>query len=173
MIDEGIFAADDRVELLDGWIVKKMTQNPPHAAALDMCQDALRPLLPAEWRLLEQKPVRMPGSQPEPDLIIVRGPVRRYAKRHPEPADIAVVLEVADTTVEEDRVYKGGLYARARIPVYWIINLGEAVVEVYTGPKRGKIPGYQHRRDYGKDDSIPLIVAGQELGLIPVSNLLA
>src|SRR5262245_46206024 len=57
MAEAGILTPDDRVELLEGWLVKKMTQHPPHAVALDYAQDTLRPLLPEGWRLREQKPI--------------------------------------------------------------------------------------------------------------------
>jgi Uma2 family endonuclease len=172
MSETGILGPGDRVELLEGWIVEKMTHNPPHATALDLAQELLRGLLPAGWRLREQKPIRIPGSEPEPDLCVVRGPVKRYAHGHPTPADIALVVEVAESSLEDDRKYKGGIYARARIPVYWIINLEEAKVEVYIQPKGGKTPGYQQRQDYGIKEAVPLVIEGREIGLIPVSELL-
>jgi Uma2 family endonuclease len=171
IVDSGVFTKD-RVELLEGWIVQKMTQYPPHATAIDATLEALRPLLPAGWRLREQKPISTLESEPEPDVIVVRGPVRRYAQRHPEPGDIALVIEVADTTLEEDRGRKGRIYARARIPVYWIINLVEAKVEVYTQPRAGRKPAYREHRDYGIDESVPLTIAGHEPGSAAVRDLL-
>jgi Uma2 family endonuclease len=172
MIESGVFGAEDRVELLEGWVINKVTQNPPHAVALELAQALLRALLPAGWHVREQKPITTPDSQPEPDLVVVQGLPRRYAKRHPTPRDVAVVVEVADETLLKDRTSKARLYARARLPVYWIINLVDAKVEVYTRPKRGKIPAYRERRDYGQDESVPFSVAGQELGLIAVRDLL-
>jgi Uma2 family endonuclease len=172
MIESGVFGAEDRVELLEGWVVNKVTQNPPHAVALELAQALLRALLPAGWHVREQKPITTPDSQPEPDLVVVQGLPRRYAKRHPTPRDVALVVEVAGETLLKDRTSKARLYARARLPVYWIINLVDAKVEVYTRPKRGKIPAYRERRDYGQDESVPLAVAGQELGLIAIRDLL-
>jgi hypothetical protein len=172
MIETGVLTSDDRVELIEGIVVRKMTQNPPHAAAIDYTVDALRPLLPDPWRLREQKPIKLSNSEPEPDLVILRGPLRLYERRHPRPADIALVIEVADTTVETDRSEKGRTYARARLPVYWIINLVDRRVEVYTEPKGGKTPAYRRRADYGVDDKVPLTIAGNEVGQIPVSGLL-
>jgi Uma2 family endonuclease len=172
MIERGIFAADDRVELLEGWVVNKVTQNPPHAVALELAQGLIRAILPAGWHVREQKPITTPDSQPEPELAIVQGLPRRYAKRHPTPRDVALVVEVADETLVKDRTSKSRLYARARIPVYWIINLNETMVEVYTQPKGGKAPAYADRRDYGMDDSIPLSISGQDLGTIAIRDLL-
>jgi Uma2 family endonuclease len=172
MIEAGIFGAEDRVELLEGWVVNKVTQNPPHAVALELTQALIRAILPAGWHVREQKPITTPDSQPEPDLVIVQGLPRRYAKRHPTPRDVALEVEVADETLIKDRTSKSRLYARARLPVYWIINLVEAMVEVYTQPKGGKAAAYGERRDYGPKESVPLTVAGQELGLIAVRDLL-
>jgi hypothetical protein len=172
MAAAGILTMGDHVEFLEGWIVQKMTQYPPHATAIDAVQDALRPLLPPGWRLREQKPISTSESEPEPGVIVVRGPLRRYAQRHPEPADIALVIEVADTTVDEDRSRKGRIYARAHIPIYWIINLADARVEVYTQPKAGRKLAYRERRDYGIEELVPCNVAGKELGSVAVRDLL-
>jgi Uma2 family endonuclease len=169
----GLLTSSDRVELLEGIIVDKMTQNPPHNAAIDLVRDQLEPLLPEDYRLREQKAVRLVGgSEPEPDLAVVLGPAKRYARRHPGPQDIFLVVEVADTSLADDRQRKGRIYARSRLAVYWIVNLQDGVVEVYTNPKGGKAPGYTTRRDYGRDESVPVIVAGKQLGTVPVSELL-
>lgn len=166
MIDDGILTTDDRVELLEGWVVEKMTHNPPHAAALDCAHEALRPLLPPAWRLREQKPIVTADSQPEPDLAVVKGPLSRYAERHPGRDDVCLVVEVAESSLADDREFKGRLYARARLPVYWIINLVETKVEVYTLPKAGKAPAYRQRRDYGPDEFIPLVIDGKEVAQV-------
>jgi Uma2 family endonuclease len=173
MAELGLLTSADRVELLEGIIVDKMTQNPPHNAAIDLVRDQLEPLLPEDYRLREQKAVRLVGgSEPEPDLAVVLGPAKRYARRHPGPQDIFLVVEVADTSLADDRERKGRIYARSRLAVYWIVNLHDGVVEVYTNPKGGKAPGYTTRRDYGRDESVPAIVAGTELATICVSELL-
>jgi Uma2 family endonuclease len=172
LAETGVLTANDRVELLEGLIVDKVTQNPPHNAAIDLGRSVLQGLLPPGWIIREQKAVRLIDSEPEPDLAVVRGPVKRYARRHPRPTDIAQAVEVADTSLADDRNRKGRIYARARIPVYWIINLVEAKVEVYTQPRGGRVPAYRERRDYGRDDVIPLIIAGQEVGVVAVRDLL-
>jgi Uma2 family endonuclease len=149
-----------------------MTQHPPHAAAIDYALDALRPLLPEGWRLREQKPIKLSDSEPEPDLVVLRGPLRLYERHHPRPADIAVVIEVADTTLEGDRHDKGRVYARARIPVYWIINLPDRQVEVYTEPRSGRSPAYRRRADYGIDAKVSLVIEEGEVGEVTVKVLL-
>ncbi len=173
MTEVGVLTSSDRVELLDGLIVDKMRQNPPHNAAIDLVREQLGPLLPAAYRLREQKAIRLgSGDEPEPDLAAVVGPVKRYARRHPGPQDIVLVVEVADTPLADDRERKGRIYARARLPVYWIVNLRDAVVEVYTDPKAGRAPGYATRRNYGRDESVPVVVAGKKLGTVPARELL-
>lgn len=172
MIEAGVLTSGDRVELIEGIVVQKMTQHPPHAATIDYTLDALRPLLPEGWRLREQKPIKLSDSEPEPDLVVVRGPRQRYDARHPGPRDIALLIEVADTSLEGDRQDKGRMYARARIPIYWIINLNARQVEVYTEPKGGKVPAYRRRSDYRLDAKVPLVIEESEVGQVSVGDLL-
>ncbi len=167
LVEIGFIRPEDHVELLRGLIVEKMAQNPPHAVTVDLAEDIVGPLLPAGWRLRQQKPITTSDSQPEPDLIIVRGPLSRYFKRHPLPKEIAAALEVSDTTLTEDRD-KAAIYAEAGIPVYWIINLGKKKIEVYTNPRGGKSPGYRSRRDYGIGEALPVVVEGKRVGLVAV-----
>jgi Uma2 family endonuclease len=143
MAEAGILKDKDRVELLEGFLVEKMTRNPPHNSAGDHAAELLRSILPPEWRVREQKAIRLSRSVPEPDVSVVEGPLSRYARRHPVPQDIALVIEIAQSSLKEDREYMGGVYAQARIPVYWIINLVERQIEVYSQPKGGKNAAYQ------------------------------
>jgi len=96
--------ADDRIELIDGYLVRKMTVNPPHACAVDLSRAHLTRLLPPGWFIREEKPVRIPQfDEPEPDLSVIRGQVKDYWNRHPGPADLALLVEVSDTTLPRDR----------------------------------------------------------------------
>jgi Uma2 family endonuclease len=96
----------------------------------------------------------------------------RNRASHPLPADIALLVEVADSSLNRDRTEKGRLYAAAGIPVYWIINLVEGPVEVYTGPSGpGPNAGYLQRQDYGPQDDVPLQIGGQA-GPVPGAELL-
>jgi Uma2 family endonuclease len=82
------------------------------------------------------------------------------------------VVEIADAAQMPNRQFKLRVYARARIPVYWIINLVASRIELYTQPKAGKAPGYRQRQEYGPEDTVPLVLASQEVGQIPVRELL-
>jgi len=163
---------EDRVELLDGWLVFKMTHKPPHDGTVLLVQTELLPRLPPDWVLRVQSAISLPQSEPEPDLVVARGPARRYLRAHPRPGDIGLIVEVSETTLTIDRETKGRLYARSRIPVYWIVNLVEDQIEVYTQPRAGKNPGYRVRQDYARTQSVPLLVAGQHLASLPVPSLL-
>src|SRR5262249_27533441 len=115
--------------------VSKMTENDPHATADELCAEALSLVIPAGWRVRAGKPIRSPGltSKPQPDRTVVRGAVRDYALRSPGPTDIALVVEVSDASLTDDRKL-AVLYGLAGIPVYWIINPVDGQVEVYSRP---------------------------------------
>jgi Uma2 family endonuclease len=173
MISAGILTADDPVELLEGWLVYKMPQNPPHRVATHLAQTALERILPTGWYVDTQAPITLEDSEPEPDIAIIRGEPRLYSNRHPGPADLALVVEVADATLLRDRGAKKRIYARAGIAVYWIINLSERRCEVYAGPAEvSGEPDYRQHHDYGSGDVIPLILEGQEVNSILVADML-
>ncbi len=172
MAETGILTEEDRVELLEGWIIPKMTHLPPHDASISLTQTELYPRLPPDWILRIQSAINTDDSEPEPDIAVVRGPARRYARAHPKQKDIGMLVEVAESSLAEDRVRKGRLYARARIPIYWIINLIEGIIEVYTNPRGGKEPRYTERRDYLPEDKIPLVLNGKEVARLAVRDLL-
>ena len=173
LIAAGGFTEDDPVELLEGWIVPKMPHNPLHDSILDGAQETIGQALPSGWRIRVQMAITTADSEPEPDIAVVRGPADRYRKRHPGPQDIAMLVEVSDATLRSDRVHKGRLYARAAIPFYWIINLVDGQVEVYTEPTGStEAARYRCRQDYKKKQSVPLIVGGKTIAEIPVRDLL-
>jgi Uma2 family endonuclease len=173
MIRLGILTDDDPVELLEGWLVSKMPKNPPHRIATRLLRQALERLVPATtWYVDSQEPITTAESEPEPDVMVVRGETRQYGDRHPGPEDVALVVEVADATLQRDRTLKKRLYARATIPVYWIINLPERRCEVYTAPSgTATPPDYTHRQDYDMDGIIPVVLAGAEIGRIAVREI--
>jgi Uma2 family endonuclease len=162
---------DRRVELIGGYLVKKMTTKPPHVWAVDAARENLDRLVPVGWDLREEKPVRIPDfDEPEPDLAIVSGTRDDYANHHPGPGEIGLLVEVADSSLAWDRGAKLAAFARAGIPVYWIINLIDRHVEVYTGPRPDG--SYSDCQIYRPGDEIPVVIAGSEAGRIAVADTL-
>jgi Uma2 family endonuclease len=172
MHEEGVIPANVRTELLDGSLVIKMTPNPAHAVGVTLLDRTLATLLPEHWTIRVQQPITLRDSEPEPDIAAVRGPVRRYRLRHPGPRDIGLLIEVADATLLSDRRDKGPIYAQAKVPVYWIVNLVDEQIEVYSAPRGGRQPVYRHRVVYGKDAVVPLQFAGEVFAEIAVKDLL-
>jgi Uma2 family endonuclease len=173
LIDVGILTEDDDVELLDGYLVHKMSRNPPHDATLQLIQETLPRLLPAGWCLRMQSAITLSHSEPEPDAAIVRGNARTYASHHPGPADIGLVIEVADSTLDSDRIDKGRIFAEAGIAYYWIVNLVDRQIEVYTLPSAAAAtPSYGQRQDYRIGADVPLLLDTAAVANIPAQELL-
>ena len=173
LIEIGILTEDDNLELLEGYLVHKMSRNPPHDAAIQKIMKKLFRTLPADWDLRVQSAITLTTSEPEPELAIVRGDANDYVARHPGPADIGLVIEVADATLTGDRVDKGRIYAGAGIPCYWIINLVDRQVEVYTAPSGATAtPAYGQRQDFMINDDIALTLDGTTVAMIAVRDLL-
>ncbi len=174
MSETGILGEDEDVELLEGWIVSEMPRNPAHDGMITIIMtDLLEPPLPADYHCRGQCSISTIDSEPLPDIAIVRGPKRVFVARHPTPADMAQVVEVADSSLERDRTVKVRIYARDNVPVYWIVNLVDRQVEVYTDPTGpDPAPTYRTRRIYRPGDLVPFVVDGRELGPISAQELL-
>ena len=173
MIANGIVTPEDRVELLDGFLVTNMGQNSPHSSTVDRLDEDFKLSVSPGWRVRVQLPITLFESEPEPDGVIVRGDRRTFDLRHPIAAEVALVVEVADSSLRLDREVKGPIYARAGIPIYWIINLPEAKVEIYTHPSGpSDDPKYAERKDCTAADSIPLILDGELIASLSVADIL-
>ncbi len=137
LIKIGFFDEDERIELLEGFLVSMSPIKPPHAYAVDCLLQLFASLLSrGEIRLRVQSPISIAEteSEPEPDLVIAKDLGIAYARRHPHPSEILLVLEVADTTLVQDRARKGMVYARSAMAEYWILNLADESLEVYRDP---------------------------------------
>lgn len=170
LVEQGDLAEDQPIELLSGVIVWKMPKGPRHDASAARCRRAIEPLLGAAWHLRVECAVRIPEySEPEPDVSVVRGESDDFTDRHPEPADVGLIVEIADSSLVRDRGEKRDLYARAGVPAYWIVNLGARQVEVHGFPVAGVYPP---ATILAEDQVIELILDGQPIGRIPVADLL-
>jgi Uma2 family endonuclease len=129
LIELGVFQGEP-IELIAGDLVVAEPQAAYHASALTRVDYTLRAVLPDGWLVRVQAPISLDeDSQPEPDLVVVRGQPGDYERSHPTRP--VLVVEIADSSLEFDRRHKGSLYARAGIDDYWIVNLPQRVLEVY------------------------------------------
>lgn len=144
LTEMGIFQPGERLELLDGLLVVREPQGTPHATAIRLAADALRAAFGAGWVIEAQLPVALDDdSEPEPDISVVPGGARDYRRGHP--THPVLIVEVAETSLALDRTFKAGLYARARVTDYWIVNLIGNVVEVYREPMASESAPYGWR----------------------------
>ena len=132
MVTAGILAEDDRVELIEGEIVRMSPIGSPHAACVDRLNALFTRRLARRATVRVQSPIALDGrSEPQPDVTVLRPREDYYAPQHPGPADILLVIEVVDTSGEYDRGTKLPLYARAGIREVWIVDVVHYTIEVY------------------------------------------
>jgi Uma2 family endonuclease len=173
LIQTRILTDEDKVELLDGYVVLKMPRNPPHDARIQKLNRLLIQHLPTGWDIRIQLAVTLAHSEPEPDVAVVRGSADDYETRHPGAGDVGLVVEIADSSLTRDRDDKGPIYADAGLPVYWIVNLVDRQVEVYTQPTgSGTAARFALRQDYRQGNAIPVVLDGAVTGHIAVQDLL-
>ncbi len=173
MIDAGALTADDKVELLENYVVLKMPRNPPHDGTIGLMDETLRIAIPMGWYLRAQLTMALSDSRPEPDFAIARGRSRDYFTHHPTPADVGLVIEVADSSLLRDQRDKARIYARGNVVCYWIVNLVDRRVEVHTQPSGPcDSPAYASVVNFVPGDSVPLVLDGVAVATIPVSDLL-
>jgi Uma2 family endonuclease len=170
MIRAGILGEEDNVELLQGYVVLKMARNPPHDSRLQFLHRLLISLLPPGWDIRGQSAITLNTSEPEPDLAVVRGTSLDYDSHHPGPSEIGLVIEIADSSLQLDRDDKGPIYAEAGLREYWIVNIPDRQIEVYTDPTgAGATAHYQTRRDYRPGDTLPFVLDGATVGQISIA----
>lgn len=152
LITLGLLGEDERVQLVEGEILEMSPQSAPHMTAIRLVEEALRAAFGRGFDVRVQGPLALgPDSEPEPDVAVVRGGPRDYREHHPTGQDAVLVVEVADASWRFDRERKGRLYATARIPEYWIVNLESRVLEVYREPEQGQ---YARQLVYGAGDTV-------------------
>jgi Uma2 family endonuclease len=155
LINIGFLGEKDPIHLLEGNMVYKMPPNPPHSNTTTRTTRTLIRLLPDVWQLRSEQPITLSDSEPQPDIVLARGDHTTYRTRHPGPADIGLVVEVADTSLTVDR------------------NVVDRQVEVYTDPRPADpVPAYATRTDYRPGDAVPLVLGGRPIAQLPVDDLL-
>ncbi len=174
MIETGVLVDGEPYELLEGYLVHKMSRGTPHDAAVQALYKRLLRLLPAGWDVRGQSAVTLTGgSEPEPDFALVRGDENTYRTRHPGPADVGLLVEVSDSSLSIDRHDKGSIYAQNGVPVYWVVNVTDRQIEVYTRPSgTGDAAHYATRTDYPVGTAAPVVLDGVVVGTVAVADVL-
>jgi Uma2 family endonuclease len=138
MGEVGIFSEDDRVELVEGEIVKMSPIGERHAACVGLLTQLITLLLQRSAIVWVQNPVQLDEhSEPQPDITILKHRDDFYRHKRPGPEDILLIIEVSDTTLGYDMKVKVPLYARAGIPETWLVNLRGGRVKAYADPAEG------------------------------------
>ena len=167
MIRKRIFKEDERIELIDGEIIEMSPIELPHMVCVGKLQLLFHEMLGRTAHIWIQNATRMPNnSRPQPDVMVLKWRGDFYAGKYPTPDDILLVIEVAFSSLAYDRKVKALKYAAAGIQEYWIANVKDNVVEVYTNPTKS---GYANIRTAGQGESLPL-PAGLE-GSISVDDI--
>ena len=152
LIAADILHEDDRVELINGEILEMTPIGSRHAACVIELTEILGEQLHRRAAVSVQNPIQLgEHSQPQPDVVLLRRRTDRYAPALPTAADILLVIEVADSSLEYDRTVKLPLYAQAGIPEVWIVNLAENVIEAHTQPEHG---AYRHAQRAGHGETL-------------------
>ena len=172
LIETGVLSPGDKIELLGGQLCVSEPQNSPHARAISLGLEAIQRALAPGWHVRVQLPIALDDeSEPEPDLAVVSGGPRDYTDHPTRPA---LVVEIADSRLALDREHKGSLYARARLPEYWIVNLVDRVLEVHREPglDAGAQYGWAYREvlTLGPDEHVTPLAAPSTH--IPVADFL-
>lgn len=154
MTDVGILTERDRVELIEGEILQMAAIGTRHASCVNRLNQGFSQQLGNQVIIAVQNPVELgPFSEPQPDIALLQWRDDFYESRHPQPEDILLIVEVADTTIETDRQLKIPLYARNGILEVWLVNLNQNCIEVYREPAA---PGYQQIQIYQPTQSITI-----------------
>jgi Uma2 family endonuclease len=135
MAETGVLHPDARVELLDGQITDMSPIGPFHGGVTNFLNQVFAACAKKRWVISVQNPVRLDDhSEPEPDLMLLKPSADFYRNRHPQPEDVFLLVEIADTSLARDQEEKLPAYARAGIPEVWIVDLNEQTIEVYRQP---------------------------------------
>lgn len=155
IVAAGVIAEDDRVELLEGEIVEMSPLGPRHSACVVRLTSLLYQLNDPRVMIRVQDPIRLGHhSEPQPDISIVQRRSDFYADGHPEPEDVLLLIEVAESSLSYDRELKLPLYAQSGIPEVWVVALLPQTIEVYRSPHE---TGYRETKQLKQGDTLSAI----------------
>ncbi len=149
------------VELLEGFLIKKISKSPLHSDAVRFCFEALEACLPEGMFLMKEDPITTARSEPEPDISVIKGGRRDFRGHHPSTA--VLVIEVAVSTLQKDRS-KAAIYAEAGVQEYWLVEPETRRVTVYRSPEMN---GYREIVTYAGETAVSSnVVPGFRLDLL-------
>jgi Uma2 family endonuclease len=152
MVDAGILHEKDRVELIEGEVLAMSPIGPPHCAAVDRATRAMVNGAGEKAIVRVQAPVQLDRyNQPEPDIVLLKPKEDFYATRHPGPADILLIVEVAQSSIDYDRSVKARIYSRTGIVEYWLADVEQDCVFVFSDPGKN---GYRTVRQFSRGQSL-------------------
>ncbi|MBD2187633.1 Uma2 family endonuclease [Pseudanabaena mucicola] len=155
MYEAGVFAEGDRLELINGEITEMSPIGKKHAVCVTRLNELFFRHLLGKVQIWSQNPILLNnGSEPQPDLAILKRREDFYESSLPTPADILLIIEVADSTISYDREVKMPLYAAAGIPEMWLFDLNSKMIEGYSQPST---IGYKRMQRYEQNDTFSMI----------------
>ncbi len=154
MMQNGVLTEDDRVELIAGEILEMSPIGSRHAACVNRLTQLLSLRVASRAIVSVQNPIHLGArSEPQPDLALLQPRADFYADAHPEPEDVLLVVEVAETSQDFDRAIKLPVYAQARIPIVWLVDLQNETVQTYSQPT---LQGYSEIHQFWRGQTVTL-----------------
>ena len=177
IVASGAFGDKSRVFLWKGLLVEKvsdMTKGRPHVFAHTKLSRILSGLVPVDYFVEQDQPLDLGiDSVPEPDLKVVRGREEDYRDHDPSAREVPLVVEVADSSLSDDTGEMLREYARGGIAIYWVVNIPNQRIDVYSRPAGpAERPRFESCQSFGPEDEVPVILDGREVGKIAVKDVL-
>ena len=166
MVQAGVFPEDDRIELIEGQMINMSPIGASHSGQVKGLNRLLAKYVTEAALISIQDPIRLPQSEPQADLALLKPKDDFYAGGHPAASDVLLVVEVSDTTADYDLNVKIPLYGRSGIAEAWLIDLASRSIEVYRGPSRA---GFREKQTYAPGDELaPLALPDVRLGVAEI-----
>lgn len=146
LLDLGFFSENDRIELIRGEIIEMAPKRTPHSVCNSLLWKQLYELIGKQAEIRVQEPITLAyNSEPEPDVVIAKQKSDNYLSAHPTVKDLILAIEISDSTLKYDKEIKLSLYAEAGINNYWIVNLVDRCLEVYSNPFSNNQENFNYR----------------------------
>ncbi len=173
MIETGLIPDGDDLELVRGRLYRRVKKE-PHNFVVGQVAESLRRILPDGFNVREEKSLRHdPRTLPEPDVVVARGRAGEYRPQPPSTSEVPMIVEVCHNSRKADYHDKLRIYATAGVPLYWIVDLHERKIDVYSEPRSSASPAsYARLASFSEDSSTPVALDGREIGRIVVKDLL-